>query len=98
MTPFHYINGFAKSCAAEAVDLVSERWVEEYGDREGRDDGLYEIEDLQTSIVSQIVRTFKGATPWRCRKVGERTYSVDEVLEMLKDYLLFESEATDDVR
>jgi hypothetical protein len=77
-----------------AVSDALERFIddfqsdEEYGDPEGNHDcfSLELIERVRPKLEAAFAELVAGAEPWSCDKAGQRTFTVDEALAMLREH------------
>ena len=87
---------WAVGMSESLAEQVAENFSEEHGDPNGDDDGLSkEVLAKAAQDFEPVVRELIAhATVWFCDDCGERTYSVEEILAMMREHRpgWFESE------
>ncbi len=70
------------------VEQLAENFSEDFGDIDGNGDYLSAADRaaLATALEPVVREALSKARVWRCRIVGERTYSVEEVLAMMRKH------------
>ena len=77
--------GWSESIASHLVDAVQDYWTDdEYSNPdEGLDDEV--TKELQQGFTALLDKMLTKQEVWSCEKVAERTYTVDEVLAMMRE-------------
>lgn len=71
-----------RGAALRLVEHLEEWWSEEHGDPEGSDFPPDARAAMATSARAMVDALCGAVAPWRCRRCGERTYTIDEVRAM----------------
>jgi hypothetical protein len=79
--------GWVKRTTEVLVDRVGDEWSE-YGDPNvgGYAGGIDAGSSLENRIKEALEDFIEEAHVWSCHKVGERVYSYDEVVAMMREY------------
>lgn len=76
----------AQLWAARIADQVNEWWLdEEYGDPDGDMDGPGDLE-FQNAVTAALEAAMKRTEIWACETVGERLFSEEEVVALMRDH------------
>ena len=70
-----------QSVASRVVELIEEQWGEDYGDPDGDFEACPEAAEAKARAWLRDL--LRDAVSWRCECVAERTYSVEEIEELL---------------
>lgn len=72
---------FSEAMALRASEMICEELIDDYGSPE-RDGGLDDdaLGDLRRGIANLIAAAIYDYVPWRCKKVGSRTFTLEELI------------------
>lgn len=76
-------DAWVQRAAARAAEVVQESFAEEFGDPEGDGDALAPLAGLLAPAVRTAVT---GVEVWACEVVAARSFSADEVVEMMRKW------------